>query len=137
VGGILLRGEQAPRQITSSPQASRIPPAGFTPFTAPRGIVKVHEERLLDAQQAPTEGRHPKLMPRARHDRADGQADLVSASGCSCTGRQSLRQGQRIASKTNEKTGPGTKKELVLPFIDAMIQGGVKPENITILEVVG
>ena len=31
----------------------------------------------------------------------------------------------------------GTNKELVLPFLEAMIAAGVKPENITVLEQYG
>jgi len=35
------------------------------------------------------------------------------------------------------KQNMGTNKELVLPFLEAMIASGVKPENITVLEQYG
>jgi uncharacterized protein (DUF362 family) len=59
-----------------------------------------------------------------------GKPDLVSAT------REFVSPGDVVCVKVNgiAEHNMGTNKELVLPFLEAMIAAGVKPQNITVLE---
>jgi uncharacterized protein (DUF362 family) len=106
------------------------PPAGFTPFAAPGRIVKVTKAGCLGPN-----GFHPKeddakdMLTKAMTE-LTGKSDLASAVG------QFVHKDDKVCVKVNgiALQNMATNKELILPFLEAMIQSGVKPENITVLE---
>ncbi len=110
-----------------------VPPAGFKPLSAPGRVVKVTKGDCLQPN---------KLYPKADDARAmltraltelTGKPDLVSSVA------QFVHADDIVCVKVNgiAKQNMGTNKELVLPFLEAMIHAGVKPSNITVLEQYG
>jgi uncharacterized protein (DUF362 family) len=109
------------------------PPAGFTPFAAPGKIVKVSKKDCLQANQYYPKPDDAKDMLTKALCELTGKSDLPTAVG------QFVHKDDVVCVKVNgiAKTNMGTNKELVLPFLEAMIASGVKPENITVLEQYG
>lgn len=109
------------------------PPEGFVPFAAPGRVVKVTKAGSLSEN-----GRYPKsddakaMLERALTE-LTGKASLVEAV------KLFVHPNDVVCVKVNGIAGKdmATNKELVLPFVDAMIQAGVKPEKITVLEQYG
>jgi uncharacterized protein (DUF362 family) len=131
VGGIMLRGGRA---LAEAPAAganlAAVPPAGFTPFTAPGRIVKVTKSDCLMPNKLYPKADDAKLMLERAMTELTGKPDLVSAVG------MFVHKDDKVCVKVNgiAQQNMTTNKELVLPFVDAMVQAGVRPENITILE---
>ncbi|HEY8079699.1 MAG TPA: DUF362 domain-containing protein [Labilithrix sp.] len=109
------------------------PPAGFTPFAAPGKIVKVSKKDCLQTNQTYPKPDDAKEMLTKALCELTGKSDLPSAIG------QFVHKDDIVCVKVNgiAKQSMGTNKELVLPFLEAMIASGVKPENITVLEQYG
>ncbi len=109
------------------------PPAGFTPFAAPGRIVKVTKAGCLQANQIYPKPDDAKAMLTRAMTELTGKPDLVAAT------KEFVSPGDVVCVKVNgiAEHNMGTNKELVLPFLDAMIAAGVKPENITVLEQYG
>jgi len=109
------------------------PPSGFTPFAAPGKIVKVSKKDCLQANQMYPKPDDAKEMLTKALTELTGKSDLPTAIA------QFVHKDDIVCVKVNgiAKTNMGTNKELVLPFLEAMIASGVKPENITVLEQYG
>jgi hypothetical protein len=109
------------------------PPAGFVPFAAPGRIVKVAKaDSLMPNKIFPKEDDAKAMLTRALTE-LTGKPDLVSAVS------QFVHKDDKVCVKVNgiAERNMGTNKELVLPFLEAMIASGVPPENITVLEQYG
>lgn len=120
-------GPNPPKNYAASP------PAGFSPFAAPGKIVKVTKKDCLQANQMYPKPDAAKEMLTKALTELTGKPDLVQAVA------QFVHKDDIVCVKVNgiAKTNMGTNKELVIPFLEAMIASGVKPENITVLEQYG
>jgi uncharacterized protein (DUF362 family) len=106
------------------------PPAGFAPFTAPGRVIKVNKADCMQENQLYPKADAAKVMLEKAMTELTGKPDLVSAVG------QFVHKDEIVCVKVNgiARESMGTNKELVLPFLEALIASGVKPENITVLE---
>jgi uncharacterized protein (DUF362 family) len=105
-------------------------PAGFSPFAAPGKVVKVSKAGCLQENGLYPKADDAKEMLTRAMTELTGKKDLVEAVS------QFVHKDDKVCVKVNgiALRNMGTNKELVLPFIDAMIASGIKPENITVLE---
>jgi hypothetical protein len=117
----------APAQAKSLAAA---PPAGFSPFNAPGKVVKVTKADSLQANKLYPKADAAKEMLAKALTELTGKPDLVTAV------QQFVHKDDIVVVKVNgiAQSQMTTNKELVLPFVEAMIAGGVKAENITLLE---
>src|SRR4051812_28621820 len=109
------------------------PPPGFSPFAAPGRVVKVTKKDCLQANQLyPKPDAAKEMLTRALTE-LTGKPDLVTAV------QQFVHKDDIVVVKVNgiAKQNMGTNKELVLPFLEALIAAGVTPSNITVLEQYG
>ncbi len=109
------------------------PPAGFTPMSAPGKIVKVTKKDCLQTNQLyPKEDDAKAMLTRAMTE-FTGKGDLVESI------KLFIHPQDIVCVKVNgiALQNMGTNKELVLPFLEAMIASGVPAENITVLEQYG
>jgi uncharacterized protein (DUF362 family) len=106
------------------------PPAGFSPFNAPGKVVKVTKADSLQANKLYPKPEAAKEMLTKALTELTGQSDLVTSV------QQFVHKDDIVVVKVNgiAQSQMATGKELVLPFVEAMIAGGVKAENITLLE---
>jgi uncharacterized protein (DUF362 family) len=127
----------AAREAAAAPNPPKsyaaAPPAGFSPFSAPGKIVKVTKKDCLQANQLYPKPDAAKEMLTKALTELTGKPDLVQAVA------QFVHKDDIVCVKVNgiAKQNMGTNKELVIPFLEAMIASGVKPENITVLEQYG
>jgi uncharacterized protein (DUF362 family) len=130
-GGTALYATDAGAIEAKSLAAS--PPTGFVPFAAPGRIVKVTKAGCLQANQIYPKPDDAKEMLTRALTELTGKPDLVSAT------KEFVHPDDIVCVKVNgiAEHNMGTNKELVLPFLDAMIAAGVKPSNITVLEQYG
>jgi uncharacterized protein (DUF362 family) len=106
------------------------PPAGFSPFSAPGKVVKVSKADTLEKNMMyPKPDAAKEMLTRALTE-LTGKKDLVSAVS------QFVHKDDVVCVKINgiAQKQMATNKELVLPFIEAMIEAGVDPKKITVLE---
>jgi uncharacterized protein (DUF362 family) len=106
------------------------PPDGFSPYAAPGRIVKVTKaDSLADNKLYPKEEAAKDMLTRVLTE-LTGKSTLAAAVS------QFVHKDDIVCVKVNgiAKQNMGTNKEMVLPFLEAMIESGVKPENITVLE---
>jgi uncharacterized protein (DUF362 family) len=129
--GAALRSPEAHAIETQSLAAS--PPAGFTPFAAPGRIVKVTKADCLQTNQIYPKPDDARAMLTRAMTELTGKPDLVAAT------KEFVHPDDVVCVKVNgiAEHNMGTNKELVLPFLEAMIAAGVKPSNITVLEQYG
>ncbi len=132
--GVLL-GPTRAHALTSAPGKSlaAIPPSGFVPFSAPGRIVQVTKQDCL--------------MPNKIYPKADDAKAMLERAMTELTGKPNLVEAVRLFVHPEDKVcvkvngiaeaNMGTNKELVLPFLQAMIDSGVKPQHITVLEQYG
>jgi hypothetical protein len=122
-----------PAVASAAKSLAATPPDGFTPFSAPGRIVKVSKKDCLQANQLYPKPEDAKAMLTKAMTELTGKADLVSAM------KQFVHPNDIVCVKVNgiAKTNMGTNKELVLPFLEAMIESGVPAKNITVLEQYG
>lgn len=115
------------------PPLHAIVPAGFAPFMSPGRVVKVTKKGSLQENGLYPKPEDAKAMLTKALTELTGKGDLVSSVA------QFVHKDDIVCVKVNGIAGKqmGTNKELVLPFLEAMIESGVKPENITILEQYG
>ena len=109
------------------------PPAGFTPFAAPGKVVKVTKADWFQTNQLyPKPDAAKEMLTRALME-LTGKPDLVTSVA------QFVHKDDIVCVKVNgiAKQNMGTNKELVLPFLEAMIAAGVPAGNITVLEQYG
>ena len=131
VAATLLRSGSARAGTVNNYAAS--PPTGFAPMSAPGRVVKVAKSgSLMPNGMYPKEDDAKEMLRRALEE-LTGQADMAQAAALF------VHRDDKVCVKVNgiatEKMG--TNKELVLPFIEAMIASGVSPDNITVLEQYG
>jgi uncharacterized protein (DUF362 family) len=109
------------------------PPPGFTPFAAPGRIVKVTKKDCLQKNQLYPKPEDAKEMLTRALCELTGKSDLPTAIA------QFVHKDDVVCVKINgiAKKNMGTNKELVLPFLEAMIESGVPAKNITVLEQYG
>jgi uncharacterized protein (DUF362 family) len=109
------------------------PPSGFTPMSAPGKIVKVTKKDCLQTNQLyPKEDDAKAMLTRAMTE-FTGKSDLAESI------KLFVHPQDIVCVKVNgiALQNMGTNKELVLPFLEAMIAAGVPAENITVLEQYG
>jgi len=109
------------------------PPKGFSPMSAPGKIVKVTKANSLKPNGLYPKDEDAKAMLEKALCEFTGKSDMPTAIA------QFLHKDDIVCVKVNgiAKQNMSNNKELVLPFLEAMIQSGVKPENITVLEQYG
>ena len=109
------------------------PPPGFTPFAAPGRVVKVKKGDCMQANGNYPKADDAKEMLRRALQELTGKSDMKDAAGLF------VHPSDKVCVKVNGIAGDrmGTNKELVLPFVEAMIAAGVPAQNITILEQFG
>jgi uncharacterized protein (DUF362 family) len=114
----------------TQPELAAQPPAGFVPFAAPGRVAKVKKAGCMEANGLFPKADDAKEMLRRALQELTGKADLVEAA------KFFVHPQDKVCVKVNgiALQNMATNKELVLPFIDAMIQAGVAPANITVLE---
>jgi uncharacterized protein (DUF362 family) len=129
--GTLLESRVAEAGVAAAAQnLAASPPAGFTPFAAPGRIVKVTKADCLQPNKIYPKPEDAKAMLTRAMTELTGKADLVEAV------KLFVHPQDKICVKVNgiAERNMGTNKELVLPFIEAMIAAGVPAESITVLE---
>ena len=131
VAATLLKSSVASAKVDPTLAAS--PPDGFTPFSAPGTVVKVTKAGCMQENQRYPKPDDAKLMLTKVLMELTGKADLPTAV------MQFVHPKDKVVVKVNgiALQNMGTNKELVLPFLEAMIAGGVPPESITVLEQYG
>jgi uncharacterized protein (DUF362 family) len=107
------------------------PPAGFTPFNSPGLVVGVEKHDCMQPNKLYPKADDAKAMLTRVMTELTGAPDLVAAVGLL------VHPSEVVCVKVNgiaEAPKFATNKELVLPFLEALVASGVKPENITVLE---
>lgn len=119
-----------PSGPASKKSLAATPPAGFVPFSAPGKVVEVKKAgSLQDNKLYPKEADAKEMLTRVLTE-LTGTKDLQSAV------MKFVHKDDIVCVKVNgiARQNMATAKELVMPFLEAMIAGGVKAENITVLE---
>lgn len=106
------------------------PPAGFSPMSAPGVVVRVKKPGCLEANGIYPKSDDAKAMLERALTELTGKSDLVSAV------KAFVHPHDKVCVKVNgiAQQNMATNKELVLPFVQAMIDSGVPAANITLLE---
>lgn len=106
------------------------PPQGFTPFAAPGHVVRVEMPGSLQANELYPKPEATRPMLEKALTALTGEPDLVKAVG------RFVHKDDKVVVKVNgiARENMATNKELVLPFIEAMIASGVPAASITVLE---
>src|SRR5579862_2734007 len=114
----------------SDPNLAAVLPPGFTPFSAPGRVVRVKKAGCMEANGLFPKADDAKEMLRRGLEELTGKADLVEAA------KLFVSPQDKVCVKVNgiALQNMSTNKELVLPFLDAMIASGVPAANITVLE---
>jgi uncharacterized protein (DUF362 family) len=130
-GALLPSVAHAKEKAEKSYAAS--PPPGFTPLSAPGKVVKVSKKDCLQTNQLYPKPEAAKEMLEKVLCELTGKGDLVSAV------KEFVHKDDIVCVKVNgiAKQNMGTNKELVIPFLEAMIESGVPAKNITVLEQYG
>jgi len=107
-----------------------VPPAGFSPLSAPGVVVRVKKAGCLEANGIYPKVDDAKAMLQRALQELTGKSDLVSAV------KLLVHPQDKVCVKVNgiAQQNMSTNKELVLPFVQAMIDSGVPAANITLLE---
>jgi uncharacterized protein (DUF362 family) len=124
-----LLGSRAAR-ADALPGLAASPPAGFVPLSAPGRVVRVKKSGCLEANGIYPKADDAKEMLRAGMQELTGKSDLVEAT------RLFVHPQDKVCVKVNgiAQQNMATNKELVLPFVEAMVAAGVPATNITLLE---
>jgi uncharacterized Fe-S center protein len=106
------------------------PPAGFLPMAAPGVVVRVKKSGCLEANGLFPKADDAKEMLRRAMQELTGKTDLVEAV------KLFVHPQDKVCVKVNgiAQQNMATNKELVLPFVEAMVAAGVPGANITLLE---
>jgi uncharacterized protein (DUF362 family) len=120
----------SPARARTQPTLAAQPPAGFVPLSAPGRVVKVTKSGCLEANRLFPKADDAKEMLRRALEELTGKSDLAEAA------KSFVHPDDKVCVKVNgiATQKMGTNKELVLPFIDAMIAAGVPAASITVLE---
>jgi uncharacterized protein (DUF362 family) len=121
---------RSPSAFAKGPELAARPPSGFVPLSAPGRVVKVKKSGCLEANGIYPKPDDAKEMLRRAMEELTGKADLVEAA------KLFVSPEDKVCVKVNgiALQNMATNKELVLPFVDAMIASGVPAANITLLE---
>jgi uncharacterized protein (DUF362 family) len=130
---LLREGVAEAAAAAAAPKAQNLaasPPAGFVPFAAPGRVIKVTKAGSLQPNQLYPKADDAKAMLEKAMVELTGKPNLVEAV------KLFVHPQDKVCVKLNgiAKQNMATNKELVLPFIEAMIAAGVPPQNITVLE---
>ncbi len=106
------------------------PPAGFAPWSAPGRVVRVKKSGCLEANGIFPKADDAKAMLARAMQELTGKTDLVEAV------KLFVHPQDKVCVKVNgiAQQNMSTNKELVLPFVEAMVAAGVPGSNITLLE---
>ncbi|MGH7298743.1 MAG: DUF362 domain-containing protein [Polyangiaceae bacterium] len=106
------------------------PPAGFVPLAIPGRVVRVKKSGCLEANGIFPKPDDAKAMLTRAMQELTGKADLVEAV------KLFVHPQDKVCVKVNgiAQQNMTTNKELVLPFVEAMVAAGVPGANITLLE---
>jgi uncharacterized protein (DUF362 family) len=106
------------------------PPEGFVPFSAPGQVVKIKKSGCLESNGVYPKPDDAKEMLRRGMEELTGKSDLAEAA------KLFVHPQDKVCVKLNgiAQQNMATNKELVLPFVEAMVAGGVPPTSITLLE---
>lgn len=106
------------------------PPGGFSPLSAPGFVVRVKKPGCLEANGIYPKADDAKAMLQRALQELTGKTDLVSAV------KMFVHPQDKVCVKVNgiAQQNMSTNKELVLPFVQAMVDAGVPAGNITLLE---
>jgi uncharacterized protein (DUF362 family) len=106
------------------------PPAGFLPLSEPGRVVRVKKSGCLEANGVYPKPDDAKEMLRRALQELTGKSDLVEAA------KLFVHPQDRVCVKVNgiAQQNMATNKELVVPFVEAMVGAGVPPTSITLLE---
>lgn len=131
LGATMLSADNAYADAAQNLAAS--PPAGFSPFSAPGRIVKVKKAGSLQTNGVYPKPEDAKEMLTRVLTELTGEKDLVAATA------RFVDKADKVMVKVNgiALKNHATSKELVLPFLQAMIDSGVPAGNITVLEQYG
>jgi uncharacterized protein (DUF362 family) len=123
----MLRSAEASAR---TPDLAARPPAGFVPLSAPGNVVKVKRSGCLEANGIYPKADDAREMLRRAMQELTGKSDLAEAT------RLFVHPDDKVCVKVNgiAQQNMATNKELVLPFVEAMVAAGVPPANITLLE---
>jgi len=132
VAGAMLRSSDADAAAEKINYAAA-PPTGFRPFSAPGRIVKVKKSNSLMPNGYYPKDADAKEMLRRALQELTGEADMAKAAA------KFVHKDDKVCVKVNgiALKNMGTNKELVIPFLEAMIASGVPAGNITVLEQYG
>ena len=133
VAGTMLRSSDALAGTDPKINYAASPPAGFRPFAAPGRVIKVKKSNSLMPNGFYPKPDDAKEMLRRAMQELTGKSDLAQAAG------MFVHKDDKVCVKVNgiALKNMGTNKELVLPFLEAMIASGVPAGNITVLEQYG
>jgi uncharacterized protein (DUF362 family) len=125
----LLRTAEASAR-TAPPDLAAHPPEGFVPLTTPGKVVKVTKAGSLEANGLYPKADDAREMLRRALQELTGKADLAESV------KSFVDPRDKVCVKVNgiALQNMATNKELVLPFLQAMIDSGVPATNITVLE---
>ncbi|HSY23948.1 MAG TPA: DUF362 domain-containing protein [Polyangiaceae bacterium] len=118
------------RNSASLPGLAAQPPDGFVPLSAPGRVVKVTKAGCLeDNHLFPKPDDAKEMLTRALAE-LTGKAELTEAV------KSFVHPQDKVCVKVNgiALQNMATNKELVLPFVQAMVAAGIPPQNITVLE---
>jgi uncharacterized protein (DUF362 family) len=106
------------------------PPAGFVPFSAPGRVVRIKKSGCLEANGLFPKPDDAKAMLQRAMQELTGKTDLVDAV------KLFVHPQDKVCVKVNGigTQNMATNKELVLPFVDALVAAGVPAASITLLE---
>jgi uncharacterized protein (DUF362 family) len=124
----LLRSGSA--EARTAPDLAARPPDGFAAFSAPGRVVRVQKAGCLEANGIFPKPDDAKEMLRRALEELTGKADMAEAA------KLFVHPQDKVCVKVNgiALQNMATNKELVLPFLQAMIAAGVPAANITVLE---
>jgi uncharacterized protein (DUF362 family) len=114
----------------ATPSLAAVPPEGFVPLTAPGVVVQVKKPgSLLPNKIYPKPDDALAMLTKALTE-LSGKSDLPSALGAF------IHKDDVVVVKVNgiALRNMATNKELVLPVVAGLVELGVAPERITILE---
>ncbi len=129
-GTTAVLSSSAMAHARTQPNLAAQPPAGFLPLSAPGRIVKVSKPGSLDANRLFPKADDAKEMLRRGLAELTGKTELADAVSCF------VHPQDKVCVKVNgiALQNMATNKELVLPFLDALVASGVPATNITVLE---
>jgi hypothetical protein len=105
-------------------------PAGFVPLSMPGRVVRVKKSGCLEANGLYPKPDDAKAMLQRAMQELTGKSDLVEAV------KLFVHPQDKVCVKVNGigTQNMATNKEIVLPFVEALVAAGVPAANVTLLE---